>query len=405
MRLMIITNSYPSYLARLYAAQPELGSRSYADQKAVLDSDFFAWSDSWSVALAPLGYCTLEITPNALCMQRAWCDENGLAFDLTQPGLRKTVVAQAQQFRPDIIWFNDYDDELLEMLRSGLPSLRLVLGWVGSAIPPTEAWHRMDLILSCAPEAVAAMGNAGFPAEHFPHSFDPRINSRLEARETNRALSFVGHLMRLSQFHLQREELLEELASTVPLNIYTPSAECGWQDEVKGLIKLGLTYGVSLLRVFGASDPFLKTLPMLGIAAEWSPQYVRPANPRLKPYFRHPVFGLQMYQAVQDSMATLNIHADSSPYSASNMRLYEATGVGTCLVTDWKENIEDLFIPDQEVVVFRNGEECREKVTWLLDHPKEAAEIGLAGQKRTLQNYTFAHRADFLHRIIGKALS
>jgi hypothetical protein len=315
------------------------------------------------------------------------------------------VVAQAQQFRPDIIWFNDYDDELLEMLRSGLQSLRLVLGWVGSAIPPTEVWRRMDLVLSCAPEAVTAMGNAGFAAEHFPHSFDPRINSRLEAREKNRALSFVGHLMRFSQFHLQREELLETLASVVPLDIYTPSAKCGWQDEVKGLIKLGLTYGVSLLRVFGVSDPYLKSLPITGSAVGWSPRYVRPVNPRLKPFFRHPLFGLSMYQAVQDSLVTLNIHADSSPHFASNMRLYEATGVGTCLVTDWKENSEDIFVPDQEVVVYKNAEECREKVMWLLDHPKEAAEIGLAGQKRTLREYTFAHRAELLHRIIGKALS
>jgi spore maturation protein CgeB len=210
--------------------------------------------------------------------------------------------------------------------------------------------------------------------------------------------------MRLSQFHLQREELLEALASTVPLEIFTPSAESGWQEEVKGLIKLGLTYGVSVLRVFGASDPFLKTLPILGRAADWSPLYVRPTNPRLKPFFRHPVFGLEMYQVLRDSVATLNIHADSSPQFASNMRLYEATGVGACLLTDWKENMEELFFPDQEVVVYKNAEECREKATWLLNHPKEAAEIGLAGQNRTLREYTFVHRAELLHHIIRKAM-
>jgi hypothetical protein len=402
---MIITNSYPSYLSHLYAAHPELSGRSYAEQKAVLDNDFFAWSDSWSVALAPLGYSTSEITPNALCVQRAWCRENGVTFDPTLPGLRKIVVAQAKKFRPDILWFNDYDDELLEMLRSELQSLRFVLGWVGSAIPPTEVWRRMDLILSCAPEAVATLSNAGFPAVHFPHSFDPRINNRLEAREKNRALSFVGHLMRFSQFHLQREELLEALVATVPLDIYTPSAEYGWQEEVKGLIKLGLTYGVSVLRLFGASEPFLKTLPILGRAADWSPQYVRPANPLLKPFFHQPVFGLEMYQAVQSSLVTLNIHADSSPQFASNMRLYEATGVGACLITDWKENLKDIFIPDYEVVSYKNAEECKEKAKWLLDHPKEATEIALAGQKRTLREYTFAHRAELLHQIIGKALS
>ncbi len=401
---MIITNSNPSYLANLYATHSGLGDLPYVEQKAVLDSDFFAWADSWSVALAPLGYCTSEITPNAVSLQSAWCRENGVTFDSSHSGLRNIVLAQARQFCPDIIWFNDYDDELLKILRSELPSLRLVLGWVGSAIPQTEVWHMMDLILSCAPESVAALSKTGFPAVHFPHSFDCRINDRLEPRAKNMSLSFVGSLMRQSQFHLRREELLEVLASTVPLEIFTPSAEFGWQEEVKGIVKLGLTFGVSALRALGASDSFLKTLPIIGGAADWSPQYVRPVNPHLKPYLRPSAFGLNMYQVLRNSAATLNIHADSSSQFASNMRLYEATGVAACLLTDWKQNIEDIFVPDQEVVVYNNAEECREKAMWLLEHPKEAAEIGQAGQRRTLREYTFGHRAELLHRIVRKAL-
>ena len=32
------------------------------------------------------------------------------------------------------------------------------------------------------------------------------------------------------------------------------------------------------------------------------------------------------------------------------MRLFEATGCGTLLITDWKENIEDFFKIDKEIV-------------------------------------------------------
>jgi hypothetical protein len=35
---------------------------------------------------------------------------------------------------------------------------------------------------------------------------------------------------------------------------------------------------------------------------------------------------------------------------ATNQRLYEVTGVGSVLVTDWKSNMPDLFDLDREVV-------------------------------------------------------
>jgi spore maturation protein CgeB len=112
-----------------------------------------------------------------------------------------------------------------------------------------------------------------------------------------------------------------------------------------------------------------------------------------------------MFQILCDSKMTLNIHADSSPQFASNMRLFETTGVGTCLITDWKENLPELFVPDKEVVTYRNAQECAEKMKWLLDHPQERAEIAAAGMARTLREHTFMHRAVELDRIIRTALA
>ena len=42
------------------------------------------------------------------------------------------------------------------------------------------------------------------------------------------------------------------------------------------------------------------------------------------------------------------------------MRLYEATGVGTLLVTDYKDNLHEMFIPGKEVVVYRDADEAVE---------------------------------------------
>jgi spore maturation protein CgeB len=131
---------------------------------------------------------------------------------------------------------------------------------------------------------------------------------------------------------------------------------------------------------------------------------VWPVSPRLKPHLRKARFGLEMYRTLAESRVTLNIHADSSPTHASNMRLFETTGVGSCLLTDWKSNLTELFEPDKEIIVYRSAGECIDKACWLLDHPQDCRQVAAAGQKRTLRDHTFAARAPQFDEIIYTAL-
>jgi spore maturation protein CgeB len=112
-----------------------------------------------------------------------------------------------------------------------------------------------------------------------------------------------------------------------------------------------------------------------------------------------------MYQAIRDSRVVLNIHADSSPTHASNMRLFEITGAGACMLTDRKQNIADFFEPDREVVVYDGAQDCMEKALWLLGHPTERCRVAAAGQRRTLSDHTFARRAAVLDQIVRRALT
>jgi spore maturation protein CgeB len=111
-----------------------------------------------------------------------------------------------------------------------------------------------------------------------------------------------------------------------------------------------------------------------------------------------------MYQTLQRSQVNYNIHSDISSNSASNRRLFECTGVGSCLLTDHKANISTLFEPDREIVTFSSTEECIDKAKWLLDHPQECRQIAQAGQRRTLGEHTFAERAGQLDDVIREVL-
>jgi spore maturation protein CgeB len=84
---------------------------------------------------------------------------------------------------------------------------------------------------------------------------------------------------------------------------------------------------------------------------------------------------------------TLNIHADSSPTHASNMRLLDATGEGTCLVTEWKENLHELFEPEKEVVT------VLKRQTACLSIQKSVKRLQRQDRKDVYATTTYARRA------------
>lgn len=74
------------------------------------------------------------------------------------------------------------------------------------------------------------------------------------------------------------------------------------------------------------------------------------------------------------------------------MRMFEVTGMGRCLLTDWKPNIEYFFKDGVEVLTYKTVEECIEKIQWIISNPEKALEIGKAGQARTLHDHTYYNR-------------
>ena len=117
-----------------------------------------------------------------------------------------------------------------------------------------------------------------------------------------------------------------------------------------------------------------------------------------------PIYGLEMFQKIADSKISFNIHIDAAKKECANIRMYEVTGVGTCLLTDWKENIREYLEPDYEIVTYESKEEVLEKVKYLLDNPKEREKIALNGQRRTLRDHTLKKRVEKINEIILKYL-
>jgi spore maturation protein CgeB len=68
--------------------------------------------------------------------------------------------------------------------------------------------------------------------------------------------------------------------------------------------------------------------------------------------------------------------------------MYEATGVGTLLLTDGKRAPQKNFNSD-EVVYYDSIEDAIDKVHYYLQHENERKSIAAKGQQRTLTEYNY----------------
>ncbi|ETR64862.1 MAG: hypothetical protein OMM_15232, partial [Candidatus Magnetoglobus multicellularis str. Araruama] len=103
-------------------------------------------------------------------------------------------------------------------------------------------------------------------------------------------------------------------------------------------------------------------------------------------------YGLDMFRLLAQSRITINRHVDAAENNANNMRLFEATGCGALLITDYKDNLDELFEIGKEVIAYHSPEECVELIKYYLNHPDEAQKIARAGQERTLRDHSYSLR-------------
>lgn len=374
MRIVLLDTYYPRFLAAHYFANPELANETYVDQKKNLLKQLFGTSDFYSRHLRAKGFDAEDLIVNCTTLQKAWANEHNahysdLALKLPQrllrlpvigswlsslPGLVEVAVEQIKTSRPDVLYCQDLWFLPPQKLTELRPYVKLIVGQVASPLPPGSYLSKYDLILTSFPHFVPRLRQQGVASEYFRIGFDTRVLDVLGCVEKDIAVSFVGGI---SRHHGRALPVLESLASNTPIEFFG--------------------YGATGLD---------KKSPILA---------------------RHhgEVWGVDMYRALSRSRITFNRHINVAENYANNMRLYEATGVGTMLLTDQKDNLDDLFEIGKEVVAYSSPEEAVDLINYYMTHPKEAEVIAKAGQQRTLRDHTYEKRMEELVPILEKHLS
>lgn len=410
MRLQKIGTYYASLLKQFYARHPALAAQPYPAQHAALMHECFGSSDFWTFALNRLGYITDEVVANAEPMQRRWASENELTYDENNWVL-EIAAAQVKAFRPDVLIVADYvtfTAEFLRRLRSQCASIRLVLGGCGSPYSDPSVFHQYDIVISPIPELVQHFKQNGHRSYHVNHAFEPRVLERIDVKASPTAdFAFLGSVVKSSQFHIEREKILLDLIEQSDLQIWSDVQRASSRQRRNVRARQWAYDGLRAVERVGVPQSLLTAAPLIRKVSRWQsrPALSQSVDDRIARRARPPLFGLAMFQQLHDSKVALNTHIDISPINASNMRLFEATGVGTCLLTDWKPNLRELFEPDVEVLTYRDAAECVEKVRYILAHESQRRAVAAAGQRRALRDHNFDSRAARIDEIIRGALT
>lgn len=368
MNLVHVTTLYPGYIADFERRHPETPGLSFADHRAALYEDAFGWSDYFVRHLSARGHRGLHLVANYAALQGKWAREHGFT-PAANHGAFSIVQAQVRATRPDVLFVEDcftFSAPKVRTLIETSPSIRAVACFHGFESDPTAIVPRDALLLTCAMGLVEDWQALGYRTALLRHAFEPSVLDGLPPLAERATVSFVGSC---SPFvHPVRHDWLEAIADAVPELVV-------WTDSFN-------VRGRALARV------------TLGSLARGRARRVwRHFTSSVSRHSRGAAYGVPMLTKLRDSLVTLNQHGGLSRPSACNMRLFEATGAGACLVTDAQSDHAEVFTPDSEVVTYASTAECIEKVRWLIDHPAAAREIARRGQERTFRDHTFAQRA------------
>lgn len=351
-RCVFLNTYYPAFVDAFYRSNPSVAGFSYADQLTALYQTLFGDSDFYSHGLRAAGWDAADLILNCSSLQQAWARENSF-----HGSLEEIAVEQVRRAKPDAVYLQDMHSASRDFIAAIRPHTRLIVGQIASLASPRIPFDHYDMIFSSFPHYVELFRRYGMTAYYQPLAFDPRIIAVIPALPYGMRpveCSFVGGI---SPLHAGANELFDHLARHVPIRFWG--------------------YGAHSL----------------------------PEDSPVREKHQGEAWGKEMLYLLAASRVTINRHVDAAEQYANNMRLFEATGSGALLITDYKYNLGDLFDIGEEVVAYRSPDECAALVSYYLAHPEEAARIARAGQARTLKEHSYQARMAQTAEILERHLS
>ena len=373
---LIIDTYYNKFLEHFYR-KIDVSDKKYEEHVNLLFDKLFGTANFYSKNLKLLGCEAREVIFNDFNLQYKWAKEYGLRIIFPAFCFRaikwqkiinrlpsilwgfderyKILKSQIKYYKPEVLYIQDISTISDKFLSEIKDNVRLIVGQIASPIPKNRNLKVYDLIFTSFPHFVGKFKNLGINVEFLKIAFEPSILEIIRGQNLKRKynLTFVGGL---TKSHKNRIKILSRLAKELDIDFWG--------------------YGI-------------KTLPI---------------DSPIRKRYHGEVWGIDMYHILLQSKMTINTHINVAENYANNMRLYEATGCGAMLITDYKDNLGELFKIGKELVCYKNIEELIELIKYYATNDKERKIIAKNGQRRTLTEHTYFNRMKEMLDILKRYL-
>ena len=356
-RVFKVLPAYWGYISDFYQRGDCLEAKPFSDQLDYFKKDCFQWILSWGKYNTDPDVEIFETVLNSFPLQNAWAKG---AFSNREDWMTGIVIEQVKAFKPHICLLYSPDiftNEIISRIKEIIPSI-IIGGYDGMNRQDISLYEGYDFVITCSKYISDYYSKNKMPTFPMCFGFDEDILERTIDRVKKYDVSFSGSLF--PGIHNDRFDLVTYLNKFVQVSVcsefaHSPNGSLVSRHVFRELKRVPFNRISDYLRLFRGNTG--------------------------------PLYGMKMFQFLRDSRLVLNMHGDRIGFAA-NIRLFEATGVGSCLLTDWKENIPDLFEPGKEVLVYHSIEEAKDIALYCLKHPEFTRQIALNGQKRTVAEYS-----------------
>ena len=343
LRFLHIHSFYPDVIQHLYSRTPGLANTDFVSQTKAVLQDGFSSSHIFVEPLSDMGFETHFIVPDNPYAQRRWVLDNNPASLNSDAGLMEIVAAQIEAIQPDIIYTCDPIRFDSRFFRSLTHKPALLMGWRGANIHAGIDWSMFDVILSGLPGILEyALQLGARNTEFFFPGFPVNIIEEVKNEHERFDVVFSGSWT--TGQHQGRNQVLNHVAK----------------------------------HATSSGKPYSCVYYLNSGQQELPPPVQRVALP--------PRFGLAMHKALKRGRIVLDGRAthtfktedtliDIGRQDTVNMRLFEATGQGSFIITQHLDNLNQFFEPGTEIETYQTQSELLEKIQFYLDHPEEREAI------------------------------
>ena len=405
MKIAFLTSIYPKHAEEIYKQNPELSKKSCDEQMEFIRWHALSSYVRWFEMLEKKGVRCIEFVDNLPQISFKWAKENHFRPKGQNP-IMEIGHEMICRFKPDILFtFSPsifVNNAFINNLVNNLTQKPKLVAWYGANSGNEGIFKNFDLTLSNSTKLVNNLNKLNVSAELLQHSFDPIILERVNTTDVKKnRVAFFGNLDFKSKDFQDRTEFIYQISKEIPsFDIFAEFSRPNLSARAKFYLlgKRAILAGI------------LKDYICPYKIKYWADQCNLPESPwELPPglvkTIKGALYGHRMLYKLNSYKIAFNYHNKHTGDCSCNMRIFEATGLGCCLLTDHKSNISTLFELDNEIITYKTKEEAISKANYLLKNPLIAKEIGLAGQRKVLSKYTTKNQIDNLHYILNKLLN